>query len=300
MQTAAIQQELMDAALTCGDQARTDFNAFQTSFNAELRRSDKTLLAMFRRVMGGSKGDAAYNLFKTDMASKAELRRVHGHADFCAAANLVISAALAPDKPSLNDFVAGVPVTDVAASAESPVGSCQVQVAVTLQGAMVSPAVLPRPNPLRVAVAEHLRHRPLRRLQAMPRGAAMPSSAAPLSAGGAPSYGTAEGRAQETRNPRAGSQIFFNRRSARRRDRAHFAAKGQNKKGGPNGPPFPYLHRVGLSATQIDNRTAVLRLAHARTRRNERIVEALAFDRDAIAAQPFADHFVLDGLCTTD
>lgn len=154
MQTAAIQQELMDAALTCGDQARTDFNAFQTSFNAELRRSDKTLLAMFRRVMGGSKGDAAYNLFKTDMASKAELRRVHGHADFCAAANLVISAALAPEKPSLNDFVAGVPVTDVAASEEKPVGSCQVQVAVTLQGAMVSPAVLPRPNPLRVAVVE--------------------------------------------------------------------------------------------------------------------------------------------------
>jgi hypothetical protein len=154
MQTAAIQQELMDAALTCGDQARTDFNAFQTSFNAELRRSDKTLLSMFRRVMGGSKGDAAYNLFKTNMASKAELRRVHGHADFCAAANLVISAALAPDKPSLNDFVAGVPVTDVPASEENPVGSCQLQVAVTLQGAMVSPAVLPRPNPLRVAVAE--------------------------------------------------------------------------------------------------------------------------------------------------
>jgi hypothetical protein len=154
MQTAAIQQELMDAALTCGDQARTDFNAFQTSFNAELRRSDKTLLAMFRRVMGGSKGDAAYNLFKTDMASKAELRRVHGHADFCAAANLVISAALAPEKPSLSDFVSGVPVTDVAVSDEKPVGSCEVQVAVTLQGAMVSPAVLPRPNPLRVAMEE--------------------------------------------------------------------------------------------------------------------------------------------------
>ena len=182
MQTAAVQQELMDAALTCGDQARTDFNAFQTSFNAELRRSDKTLLAMFRRVMGGSKGDAAYNLFKTDMASKAELRRVHGHADFCAAANLVMSAALAPEKPSLSDFVAGVPVTDVAASAESPVGSCEVQVAVTLQGAMVSPAVLPRPNPLRVAMEEA----PVTpAVPTAPGNAsaepAVPSSAAPLS-----------------------------------------------------------------------------------------------------------------------
>ena len=180
MQTAAIQQELMDAALTCGDQARTDFNAFQTSFNAELRRSDKTLLAMFRRVMGGSKGDAAYNLFKTDMASKAELRRVHGHADFCAAANLVISAALAPEKPSLNDFVSGVPVSDVAASEETPVGSCQLQVAVTLQGAMVSPAVLPRPNPLRVAIEEP----PAAPAPTAPGNAsaepATPSTAAPL------------------------------------------------------------------------------------------------------------------------
>ena len=145
MQAAAVQQELMDAALTCGDEARTNFNAFQTSFGPELRRSDKVMLSMFRRVLGGSKGDAAYNLFKTDMASKAELRRVHGHADFCAAANLVVSAALAPEKPSLNDFVSGVPIADAA----GPVNSCQVQVAVTLQGAMVSPSVLPRPNPLR-------------------------------------------------------------------------------------------------------------------------------------------------------
>ncbi len=150
MQAAAVQQELMDAALTCGDEARTNFNAFQTSFGPELRRSDKTMLSMFRRVLGGSKGDAAYNLFKTDMASKAELRRIHGHADFCAAANQVVSAALGPQKPSLNDFVSGVPVTDVS----GPVNSCQVQVAVTLQGAMVSPAVLPRPNPLRVAMVD--------------------------------------------------------------------------------------------------------------------------------------------------
>jgi len=148
MQVAAVQQELMDAALTCGDEARSNFNAFQTAFGLELRRSDKALLSMFKRVMGGPKGDAAYNMFKTDMASKAELRRIHGHADFCTGANLVISAALGPEKPSLNDFVAGVPVTDMS----GPVNSCQIEVAVTLQGAMVNPAVLPRPNPLRIAM----------------------------------------------------------------------------------------------------------------------------------------------------
>lgn len=147
MQSAAVQQELMDAALTCGDEARTNFNAFQTSFGPELRRSDRVMLDMFHRVLGFRKGDDAYNLFKTDMASKAELRRVHGHEDFCTAANLVISAALSPNKPSLADFVGQVPVTDM----ESPVDNCSIEVAVTLQGAMALPNIVPTPNPLRLA-----------------------------------------------------------------------------------------------------------------------------------------------------
>ena len=82
LQTAAVQQELMDAALGCGAQAVQKFNAFQTSYGSELRRSDKTLLTMFKRVYGPSRGDAAYNLFKTNMASKAEIRRVHEHRRF--------------------------------------------------------------------------------------------------------------------------------------------------------------------------------------------------------------------------
>ena len=148
MQASAVQQELMDAALTCGEAAQTNYNAFQTSFGPELRRSDKTLLTMFRRVLGFKKGDAAYNLYKTDLASKAELRRLRGgHQDFCTAANLVIGAALAPERPSLNDFVGGVQVRDI----EGPVQSCQIEVAVTLQGAMAGPDIVPKPNPLRVA-----------------------------------------------------------------------------------------------------------------------------------------------------
>ncbi|MBU6299287.1 MAG: hypothetical protein KJS68_13695, partial [Alphaproteobacteria bacterium] len=153
MQAAAIQQELMDAALTCGEQARINYNAFQTTFGPELRRSDRTLLLMFHRAMGWSKGDAAYNKFKTDLASKAELRRVHGSQDFCTAANLVVSAALTPQKPALSDFVSGVPVTDVGGDANgdlgSPVPNCQLQL--TLQGAMAGPGIVPKPNPLRVA-----------------------------------------------------------------------------------------------------------------------------------------------------
>jgi hypothetical protein len=148
LQTAAVQQELMDAALGCGEQAVQKFNAFQTSYGAELRRSDKTLLTMFKRIYGSSRGDAAYNLFKTNMASKAEIRRVHGLGDFCSAADLVFAAALTPQKPLLRDFVAGVPVHD---TTEAGVGSCDINVAVTLKGTMAGPGIVPTPNPLREA-----------------------------------------------------------------------------------------------------------------------------------------------------
>jgi hypothetical protein len=150
LQTAAIQQELMDAALGCGDQAMHKFNDFQTAYGPELRKSDKTLLTLFKRVYGPVRGDAAYNLFKTNMASKAEIRRVHQINDFCSSADLVFAAALAANKPSLTEFVAGVQIQD---TDESPIGRCDITVAVTLQGAMAA-VIVPKPNPLRVAIAE--------------------------------------------------------------------------------------------------------------------------------------------------
>jgi hypothetical protein len=148
LQTVVVQQELMDAALGCGQPALEKFNAFQTAYGPELRKSDKTLLTMFKRIQGPSRGDAAYNLFKTNMASKAEIRRVHNIGNFCSSADLVFAAALSAQKPSLYEFVGGVQVED---SDESPVGKCDIQVAVTLQGAMAGPNIVPRPNPLRVA-----------------------------------------------------------------------------------------------------------------------------------------------------
>ncbi|MEI9933025.1 MAG: hypothetical protein WDM89_21445 [Rhizomicrobium sp.] len=150
LQTAAVQQELMDAALGCGDEAMHNFNAFQTSYSAELRKSDKTLLAMFKRIDGPARGDAAYNLFKTNMASKAEIRRVHQITDFCATAKLAFDSALRANKPSLAEFVSGVQIAD---SDDAPVGKCAVTVAMTLQGVAASPTITPKPNPMR-SVAE--------------------------------------------------------------------------------------------------------------------------------------------------
>jgi len=143
IQTTVVDQQLVDAALTCGDATRNGFNAYRTAFGAELRSTDKTLLNMFKRVLGGSRGDAAYNLFKTDMASKAELRRVKDAANFCQAADLVLAAANAPAKPALRDFVAGVPV----AESETPVDSCSVKVDTSFKGVMAGPAIRPKPRP---------------------------------------------------------------------------------------------------------------------------------------------------------
>src|SRR5271156_47085 len=54
IQAAAIQQELMVAALTCNEVEH--FNAFQVNFSNELRSSDATLEKMFRRLFGGGRG----------------------------------------------------------------------------------------------------------------------------------------------------------------------------------------------------------------------------------------------------
>ncbi len=146
MQTSAIQQVLMDSALTCGDTARDNYNAFQTRFSKDLQASDKLMLKMFGRVMGGRQGDKAYNLFKTELAAKAELRRTHNHADFCEEATLVAAAALGPSKIDLADFVSEVPVSEISGG----VSGCQIEVGVTLKGVMAA-GIIPTPNPLRVA-----------------------------------------------------------------------------------------------------------------------------------------------------
>ncbi|MEI9885303.1 MAG: DUF992 domain-containing protein [Rhizomicrobium sp.] len=145
IQTTVVDQQLVDAALTCGDATREGFNAYRRAFGPELLKSDRILLAMFKRIQGGAKGDASYNLFKTDMASKAELRRVKDAQAFCRAADLVLAAANGALKPSLKDFVAGVQISEV----ETPVNTCEVKVnpGLGLKGVQAVPPVTPKPRP---------------------------------------------------------------------------------------------------------------------------------------------------------
>jgi hypothetical protein len=156
IQTAAIQQELMVAALTCNE--IDHFNAFQTGFNKELRESDATLENMFKRLFGGAKGEAQYHAFKTRLANDSSIRSIHDNVDYCQEARQVFAAALVPNKPGLADFVATVPVTD-----ESPVNSCEIRVAGGLSNLPAASApsadsasgmIVPKPNPLRTAMVD--------------------------------------------------------------------------------------------------------------------------------------------------
>jgi hypothetical protein len=146
IQAAAVQQELMVAALTCNDV--TSFNAFQTSYSMELRSSDKDLQKMFRRLFGG-RGESEYHAFKTRLANDSSMRSIHDNAGYCQEAQMVFAAALAQEKPTLANFVSGVTVHD-----EGPVDGCDVRVAQGLSGVKAAPSVVPTPNPLRVAALD--------------------------------------------------------------------------------------------------------------------------------------------------
>lgn len=144
IQVSAVQQELTDAALACGPREVELFNRFQILFSKELRRSDADLLRMFKRLDGSAKGNAAYDAYKTRAIAHAEQRRTKpgAQADFCRTADIVFAAALAPDKPVLEDFVAGVPVNE-----ESPVDTCEIKVSMNLQGIQTDPGIVPTPRP---------------------------------------------------------------------------------------------------------------------------------------------------------
>ena len=144
IQAAAVQQELMVAALTCNEVPH--FNAFQTNFGRELRSEDARLLSMFRRLYGGRRGESEYHAFKTRLANDSSIRSIHDNPSYCREAQQVFAAALGPEKPVLANFVSGVAVHE-----DGPVNSCNVRVALGLRSTASGFNIVPKPNPLRVA-----------------------------------------------------------------------------------------------------------------------------------------------------
>ena len=140
IQTAAIQQELMVAALTCNEITR--FNAFQTGFGPELRSSDARLEKMFKRLFGGRQGEEEYHAFKTRLANDSSIRSIHDNMNYCHEAAGFFAAALADSRPTLASFVSSVPVTE-----QSPVDSCELRVAMSLRPTGGLADVVPKPKP---------------------------------------------------------------------------------------------------------------------------------------------------------
>jgi uncharacterized protein YeaO (DUF488 family) len=100
LKTAALQQELMVAALYCNDVA--PYNRFVTSYQHELQDSDATLMRYFTHGHGGA---SAYHAYKTNLANDFSLSGLHGMQSFCTAANAAFDAAFGTAERSLASFI---------------------------------------------------------------------------------------------------------------------------------------------------------------------------------------------------
>jgi len=102
LKTAAMQQELMVAALYCNDVGL--YNRFVVSYQHDLQNSDAALLSFFEHGHGGA---SAYHTYKTNLANDFSLSGLHGMQSYCSAANTAFGAALNPSGAStLAAFIA--------------------------------------------------------------------------------------------------------------------------------------------------------------------------------------------------
>lgn len=100
LRSAAVQQELMVAGLTC--QAINSYNRFVIAYRAELQASDADLKAYFIK-RNGARGEAAYDTFKTKLANLSSLSEISNTSGFCAATRAAFDMA---GRRSLAEFVA--------------------------------------------------------------------------------------------------------------------------------------------------------------------------------------------------
>lgn len=127
LKTAAMQQEMMVAALYCNDVK--PYNHFVLSHQHELQESDATLMSYFKRADGARAGETAYHAYKTGLANDFSLASLHGMQAYCATANAAFDAAESPAAgPTLVSFISTQSV-----SGTEPYASCD-QTADTVTG----------------------------------------------------------------------------------------------------------------------------------------------------------------------
>src|SRR5262245_44237189 len=91
LRTAAMQQRLMVAALSCGESQ--SYNQFVRTYQTELQESDKNLQSYFRRV-NGKTGTADYHAYKTKLANSSSMAVINDSTGYCASAKASFEEAL--------------------------------------------------------------------------------------------------------------------------------------------------------------------------------------------------------------
>lgn len=88
-----LQTELMVAALSCSEQSR--YNAFVSTFRAQIGAQSAALRKLFKRVYGGN-GSRQLNAYVTRLANDAAMRSAGGRKQrYCALAGDLFTKALA-------------------------------------------------------------------------------------------------------------------------------------------------------------------------------------------------------------
>lgn len=101
LRSAAVQQELMVAGLTC--QATASYNRFVIAYRGELQASDADLKAYFIKRNGTAPGEAAYDTFKTKLANLSSLSEISNTSGFCTSMRAAFNQV---GRQSLAQFVA--------------------------------------------------------------------------------------------------------------------------------------------------------------------------------------------------
>ena len=108
LQVAALQQQLMVAALTCNDVSL--YNSFVITYQDDLVQSDAALQAFFDQF-GNVEGGPTYHAFKTKMANVYSAKSAVDKTRFCAAARASFAPALKAEKLNLTSFAMSQPST---------------------------------------------------------------------------------------------------------------------------------------------------------------------------------------------
>jgi hypothetical protein len=177
LQVAALQQQLMVAALTCDDVSL--YNSFVITYQQDLVSSDEALQAFFGRF-GDEDGASAYHAFKTKMANMYSRRSAADKRRFCETARASFTPTLKTEKVNLASFALSQP-----SFVNEPYTNCGESVA---GGAMLARTPAPAEPAATVLLAENAPadDKPLSAgLQAGSAPAAAAAGAAAVAAAGA-------------------------------------------------------------------------------------------------------------------